>query len=340
MAPRAKRDNQTEDRALIGWDGIRFTVPGDWNVTGVSADRANGYLKVDSPQTMFLQVKWADPSAARPRTLAGMVTQMLRAVRKQPEPASDSPDLRPTLEAYLKETERRARKQRQQFDCKIRPQTSEAGGERVAVHFTWTGGGVGQGKIWRCTTCRRTVIAQVVGQGKDPVADVAASVFSDMRDHPEGGWTVWGLFDLVMAVPQSFVLRSHKFLSGYIRLEFGDRREGRILAERWGLASIARKKFTIREWLGQMGEAQKHGSEYADVTANGHPAVRATGRVSGLLATLGAVRDSLPSVRPATEYEACAWECDETNKLYVLQTWRPRGASSLMGDLVARCECH
>lgn len=340
MASRAKRADREGTRSLVGWDGIRFTVPADWNVTGVSTDRANGYLKVDSPDTMFLQVKWADKSAQRPRTMAALVLRAVQGFRQKSVHEVGTPDLRPTLDAYLKETSKRARKDRRQFDCKVKPQTTEAGGERTALHFSWTGGGLGQGKIWHCSGCKRTVIAQVVGQPRDPVADVAAGVFSDMRDHPEQGWTVWALFDLVAAVPEAFILKSHKFLSGYIKLEYGARGKGRIVIERWGLANIARRKFTVREWLGQMCEAERHRAAYTDLRVNDHDGVTALGRVSGLLANVAAARDALPSVRPAVEYEACAWECGETNKLYAIQMWRPRGDASLMGDLVARCECH
>lgn len=340
MAPRTRRTNREEARSLVGWDGVRFTVPSDWNVTGVSVDRANGYLKVDSPDTMFLQVKWADRSAQKPRSVADLVARAYRSVRRLPEDVAAEPDLRPLLDTYLKETAKRARKERRTFECKVKPPTKEAGGERTALHFSWTGGGVGQGKIWYCSVCRRTVIAQVVGQPKDPVADVAASIFGEMRDHPEGSWTVWGLFDLVISIPEGFVLRSHKLLSGYLKLEFGNRRLGRIVVERWGLANVAMRKFTVHEWLGQMTEAGRHQVGYVQVQANGHDATQATGRVSGWMGLIGAYKEALPSLRPAVRYEACAWDCDESNKVYAVQTWTPPHTNSLLADLVARCECH
>lgn len=340
MAPKARRTNREDTRSLVGWDGIRFTVPADWNVTGVSTDRSNGYLKVDSPGTMFLQVKWADRTARSPRSPADMIARLVQGLRRQPEQTDGVPDLRPLLDAYLKETAKRAKKERHSFECKVKPPTTEAGGERSTLHFSWTGGGIGQGKIWYCSVCHRTVIAQVVGQPKDPVGDVAASIFGDMRDHPDEPWTVWGLFDLVVAVPDGYVLRSHKLLSGYMKLEFAHRRLGRIVFERWGLANVARKKFTVQEWLGQTSEAGRHQAQYKQVEANGHAATQASGRVRGLLGAAAAYKDALPSLRPALRYEACAWECDESNKLYVIQTWMPMHAAAVLGDLVARCECH
>jgi len=337
------RDQQEETRAVVGWDGLRFLVPGDWNVTGVSADRGDGYLKVDSPGTMFLQVKWTDPSVTpRARTLADMIGRLLRAIRKAPASttSSEPPDLRAVLDAYLKDTSKRAKRAGETFNCKIKPESVEAHGTRIAHHFSWSGTGVGQGKIWYCQQCRRTIIAQVVGQGKDPVADVAASVFGDIHDHPEDGWCVWAAFDLVASIPDQFRLRSHQFMSGYLKLDFFRAGQGRITVERWGLANIARKKFTLQEWLDGTARADRYRPDYGASVLNGHEGVVARGAIRGVLGKLQAMRDALPSLRPATVYESCVWECDETNKLYVLQTWRPRNAASILGDLVVRCECH
>lgn len=327
-------------RAVVGWNGVRFTVPGDWNVTALSTDPADGYLKVDSPGSLFLQVKWSDPSARRPRTLAGLIGAALRTARKaQPETPAD-PDLKAMLENYLKDTEKRARKAGQQFQCKVKPATEEAEGQRVAHHFQWKGSGVGQGKIWYCRSCRRTVIAQVVGQPGDPVSDVAAGIFGDLRDHAEDGWVVWAAFDLVAAVPERYLLRSHQFLSGYLKLDLSRPGEGRVLVERWGLAHVARKKFTLQEWLRVNSSCDRHDPTFSESSLNGHGGVVARGQMSGLFQQLAAWRDALPSLRPATVYEAAVWECDESNKIYLIQSWRPKASPSLLGDLVARCECH
>lgn len=326
-------------RSVVGWDGIRFTVPADWNVSAVSASRSDGYLKVDSTGTMFLQVKWFDPQRERPRTLFGLVAALLKRRTQSEDSAQKVPALRDMLDKFLKDTGKRARKSGQTFQCKIKPEAEERGGERVVHNFSWTGSGYGQGKIWYCRQCRRTVIAQVVGQARDPVADTAAAIFSDMHDHPEDGWTVWGAFDLVTGIPASMRLGVHQFMSGYIKLEFLRAGQGRIVVERWGLANVARKRFTLRDWLASTVGAEAFDPEYVDASMNGHEGVLATGRVRGLR-SVHAWRDALPTLRPATEYEACLWECEVTNRLYALQTWRPRTAVSMMGDLIARCECH
>lgn len=337
---RSKQGRDAEPRSVIGWDGIRFTVPGDWNLTGVSGDKAHGYLKVDSPGTAFLQVKWTDPGRAAPRTPVQMLEQIVRRKFRREATAVGPPDLRGMLDAFLKDTEKRSRKIGASFSCKVKPQTEESDGERIALHFSWTGSGQGQGKVWHCRICSRTVIAQVVGQGKDPVANLAARIFGEFRDHGDDGWNTWGAFDMIAAAPSDYVLMAHKFLSGYLRLELTASGKGKIVLERWGLAHLARRKFSLRDWLGQTVGADRYAAVFEEVTLNEHVGVRGAGRVRSPLGVLQAVRDALPSLRPAVEYEACAWECDETNKLYAVQTWQPKASATIMGDLVTRCECH
>ena len=323
----------------MGWDGIRFTVPVDWTITAVSAGRGDGYLKVDSPGSMFMQVKWSDPSQDRSRTLMGIAIRSVQRFRRAPSAETEVPPLRQILETFLKDTEKRARKTKLAFQCKVKPETKEADGERTVLHFSWSGSGKGQGKIWFCRRCRRTVIAQVVGQSGDPVSDAAAAVFSDMRDHSDDGWITWGVFDLVAGVPGTLKLNSHQFMSGYLKLEFVRAGEGRVVLERWGLANVARKRFTIREWLETTVGAAEYRPDYTAGIFNDHEGCLARGRLRGLQRVY-AWRDALPTLRPAVSYEACAWECPQSNKLYALQTWRPQRAVSIMGDLVARCECH
>src|ERR1051325_4814779 len=42
----------------VGWRGISLSVPEDWSLTSVSGEGPNGYLRVESPRSLFLQVKW------------------------------------------------------------------------------------------------------------------------------------------------------------------------------------------------------------------------------------------------------------------------------------------
>ncbi|HSV72912.1 MAG TPA: hypothetical protein VLH79_04065 [Chthonomonadales bacterium] len=334
------RAARQEPRTLVGWHGLTFELPADWNVTGFSMDRDDGYLKVDSPGTMFVQVKWSNRTGRAPRSpIEALYAWWRRRRDANRQLPLEPPNLRDTLDRFLKQTQKRARKARTPFECKVKPETTEHNGERVAHNFTWTGGGHAQGKIWFCRTCGRSVVAQVVGQGRDNVGAIASALFSSIRDHGDGGWHVWALYDLVVAVPETFNLRAQKLMSGYLRLDF-ERCGERIAIERWGLANVTRRKFTIAEWLETMCGAARYGARGTLATVHGHEAALANGRLRNVGAWAVALFDALRTMRVASIYEGCAWECPETNKIHAIQVWRMRTSEGLLDEVAARCECH
>lgn len=326
-------------RTLIGWDGIRFSLPPDWNLTGIPADRFSGYLKVDSPGTMFVQVKWTNPGYIKVRTVADLAIRAWRTYKKPAKP-SEPPDIRANLDAFLKETAKQAKKAKAAFDSKVRPETKEQGGERTAISFSWTGAGQGQGKIWHCAKCGRVVIAQVVGTQKDNVASVASELFGSFTDHAEEGWSTWAFYDLVSAVPEGYWLRERKLMSGQLSLEFAKRGGETIRVERWGLANVTQRKFTVTEWLSVVCGAASEKAEVVEAEVRGHEGARATGRIKGVIAWGRALRDCITTLKPASRYGAACWVCPESNKTFAIQVRHAQGSEALVDELVDRCACH
>ena len=91
-------------QSVIGWQGVRFTLPPDWNLTGFSMDRETGYLRVDAPgnSAMTVQVRWTKANLPETKTLshfiAPKVAPKLRKLLKRPEPIPPKPDLKASLE--------------------------------------------------------------------------------------------------------------------------------------------------------------------------------------------------------------------------------------------------
>jgi hypothetical protein len=340
MPTAAQTKKETAPPTLIGWQGVRFTLPPDWNMTGFSTDRDDGYLKVDSPGTMFVQVKWSDPRFKRPSNFGEWAFRKWQKSRKKTEVSSKTPDLRVILENFLKQTEKQSKKARSSFDSKIRPETTEANGERTAFNFSWSGGGQGQGKIWYCKACGRVVVAQVVGTAKDNIANVASQMLGSIGCHGENGWETWALYDLVAGIPSDFMLKSQQLMSGYLKLEFSRRGGERISVERWGLANVSLKKFTLSEWFRKTCNLGSYKLEETESAVQDHEAIRASGRIRSPFLLASALRDAIGTLRPATRYDGCCWECPETNKLYAVQVWHNVKTEGLLEEVAARCECH
>ena len=207
---------------VIGWQGIRFQLPPDWNLTGFSMNRENGYLRVDAPgdAALTVQVRWmnsARPEPVGPPNVYSFATPYVRKWLRRPTPVAPKPDLRANLERLLKDTAKQAKKSKVAFDSQVKTEKIEGDNdERTAINFSWTGQGRGQGKIWHCATCNRVVVAQVIGLAKDQsaIAAVASQLFATLHDHALNGYDRWALYDLQVDVPEDFRLEEQKLLFG------------------------------------------------------------------------------------------------------------------------------
>ena len=328
-------------RTLIGWHGVRFTLPPDWNLMTYSLDPSEGYLKVDSPDNnMFVQVKWTRPSIKPARSLAGMTMNFIRKHAMKPVVDTSELDLRQVLDNFLKSAEKKTKKTKTSFDCKVKPRSEEANGIRIAHPFSWSGGGYGQGKIWHCKECGKVVIAQVVGQNRDEVGKVAAALLSDFHDHSEGGWDVWALYDLVASIPSDYRLANQNLHFGQLRLEFDKPGGDKIILDRWGLADVLKKRVPIEEWFYNTYDLKRPKVQKTQMQVQGHSAYRVKRKIRDPLDLLRIYKDAGLSMRPAHYYDACCWECEETNKIYAIQVWHNRTVQGLLESVAERCECH
>jgi hypothetical protein len=347
--PRPRRTTAPEENAealtVIGWQGIRCALPPDWNLTGFSMDRDNGYLRIDGPPTnsMSVQIRWQDAAKPPEPRLSPhqMLSERWRAWRKLPAPPVPKPDLKANLDKILKDAAKQAKKNKTNFDSAVKPERTEGEqGERTAISYTWTGEGRGQGKIWYCSVCKRIVVAQVLGTQKaSALAAVASQLFATLHDHSDDGYDLWALYDLQMETPTDFRLEEQKLLSGHLQLTFGRQGE-RIIVDRWGLANMTLKRFTVNDWFrNNAGVNIKRLTSHEDET-RGHPVTRFAGGLS-LFDRLKVLREARGSLRRfATRYEGGAWTCPESNKIYAVQVYHNRRTVGLWSDIVRRCRCH
>jgi hypothetical protein len=335
------------NRTVVGWQGIRFNLPPDWNVTGFSMERESGYLRVDAPgnSAVTVQIRWTD--ATRPETgppnAYSLLAPMVRGWLRRPEPPIKTPVLKSNLEKMFQETAKQAKKAKASFESAMKPERREGpDNERTAMNFSWTGAGRGQGKIWYCERCHRVVIAQVVGLARDQgaIAAIASQLFASLHDHSENGYDLWALYDLQVEIPDDFRLQEQKLLSGYLSLTFGRNGE-KIILDRWGLANMTLKKFKLEEWFQNNVAVGLKRMKRDDVeTSQGHTVSHYSGGIP-LLALARLLRDTVGSMRRfPTRYECGAWECPESNKIFALQTLRSKKSDTLWRDVVDRVVCH
>lgn len=338
---------ETARPTVIGWQGIRCVLPPDWNITGFSMDRESGSLRVDAPanSSLSVQIRWHNAALPDqgPPTAYTFLAYKVREVLKRPAPPAPAIDLKANLERILKETAKQTKKGKGAFDYTLKPEKTEGDtDERSAIAFSWTGVGRGQGKIWRCSVCNRVVVAQVIGTSKDAtqIGVIASQLFATLHDHGQDGYDLWALYDLETEVPDDFRLEEQKLLSGHLHLVWGRGGE-KIVLDRWGLANMALKRFTLDEWFRNTARIATGGLTHdGDTLAQGHETTHYTGGL-GALSRLRLLREAKNGLRNfPTRYEGGAWVCDETNKIFSVQTLHSKRTENLWRDIVARVRCH
>lgn len=335
-------EETTLSNTVIGWQGIRCMLPPEWNLTTFSMERDNGYLRIDAPGNgaMTVQIRWLNASTQGKRgaSLHSLVTRRLRQMLKWPEPAAQKLDLKSTLETMLKETAKQAKKAGSGFESSLKSEKVE--GERTSLSFSWVGAGRGQGKVWHCAICNRIVVAQVIGlslKEQSAMNSVAAQLFATLYCHGEGGWDRWALYGLLTEVPDDFRLVEQKLLSGYLQLVFARGTE-RIVVDRWGLANMTLKKFTLEEWFRNNARvALKRMKKDEQVVGDGHVGICLSG-ILPLLERLRGMR-ALPG-QMAHRYEGGAWLCSEMNRIYAVQTLYNSRTKDLWEQVARRTRCH
>jgi hypothetical protein len=128
----------------------------------------------------------------------------------------------------------------------------------------------------------------------------------------------------------------------YLRLTFVARRSSRLSIEQWSLANVARRDAYLDAWLGvnAKGELRSARYEATEGEVQGHPALDLMGGLAFGIPMVNAVKQAFRLQWPATRFTARAWECEPSNKLYLVEALRPARGRDVVGAVVDRTQCH
>jgi hypothetical protein len=292
----------------IGWQGIVAEAPQDWSLAAVSGDEKTGYFRVDSGGTLILEAKWSA--------------------------AGKNVDLQARLRAYLDDLSRRSRKRKVKFESKTKAKSPGV------VSFSWISDRKAHGRLWLCEKCDRVIIAQVSGGPSDDVSGAASRILPTFEDHNDDDWRTWAVYDLIADVPPGYSLEKHKMMSGYIQLSFRNK-GNRLVVERWGLADVALRKNSLREWFdGRVGgDLKSYGYTTEDMDFGGESGLKVTGKRRGIGEYLKAFRELTAFRTPAMHLDGYVWICEETNKVFSIQSLHTK-KENILDSVLERVECH
>jgi hypothetical protein len=311
-----------------GWQGMNVLLPDSWNMAAYGGDDKSG------------NVRW-DNSDSNVDGIAGLEIRWNHTGK----PMTDR-DLERRIDQYFEGISREARKQKLNTETKSTPSPDEAHPERTASRsFVFRTDRKGVGRIWYCGECRRTVIAQVVIGLKTDIA-VPRRVLDSLCCHSEDReWQPWSLYDLRTEIPSTYsLLRKPQLMNIYVQLAFQwGRSTDEITVEQWGVANVQLRGAYLDEWFREKSSPLLPVLRYEaeETTAHGHTALRITGKRTGPRYW---IFDAWPQIqrlrRPSPYFEACLWECPETNKVHLIQTFTRRRRPELIEQIVERTRCH
>ena len=174
--------------------------------------------------------------------------------------------------------------------------------------------------------------------GKGGIVGAADAVLGSLECHDsEPGKRVWAIYDLKTVVPPDFTLVTAQLMNVYLRLSFM-RKTTRLSVEQWAVANVARKEAYLDDWVaanakGELTEARYNVSE-AEV--HGNAAVAYTGGPGFGQPMIDVLREATRLQKPATRFSGLAWEDDVANKIYLVQSRRPRSESDLVSEVAAQ----
>ena len=315
------------ETSLIGWHGISARVPAEWTLAGVGGDRRQGYLRVDYEGLPRLQVKWARRHIDLEKKRAEYVKRLTVSRRRRPTGMEVTTDVRVVS--------KRAKPGKDLLSYGWRP----SGTLKGPIGVPKGGAHCGVGLLWNCEVCGRAVIAQVGWPIEEEGREVAQEVLESLDDHGIEGWETWGVDGLAFLTPEDYELEGWRRMTRYLELRLLRGRE-KLKVARWGMVPLVLKDRTVREWYEEANLRRREVSWVSeDEQVKGHDGVVATGQRRRLA---GGIRTRVARAlgrSPAVEFEARAWHCPESNRLYLVEALSGGEGEALHGA-VESLVCH
>lgn len=306
------------EMVLVGWQKLSMRVPADWNIGALGGDVKEGYLRLDDESMPRLEAKWNTPQGYT--AVEGVVTRYLDELKKKAEKSK--------REIKVKRDTRllsRRRKRKASLEC-----------------FSWTEAQQAHGAAWYCDRCGRVVIAQVLGEAGEKLAPLAADVLGSLQDHPSDHWALWAAYDLECYVPEDFELTNQKLMAGLMELSFTRELE-KVAVFRWGMANVLLRDTSLLEWA-KRDVAPRYRRmcrcEAEEIEVRGHSGVLAHGTKQILPYRIARFVTHCRNRSYPDTIRCYIWHCEESNKIYAVETQTDAGDPDIGAEICDRLRCH
>jgi hypothetical protein len=312
------------DFVKFGWQGINMEIPSTWELSALSGDYDNGYIRMDDENAPRMELKWSKSKEKKP-DLQKILDEYFKGMRKRLGQSADDLKIKRNIELIKNE---------------------EFFKDRDVVFYNWKTEVRANGAIWYCKECKRIVVIQLMGYLKETMLTDTIRILESVHDHPKGQVNLWSAYQLSVEVPRRYQLDKRKLMSGYLMFSFID--GSRTLSvERFGLADVILRNADIQSWFRSYYAKQIRGYGFSleedeqsltDDYDNKHK----------LLGQEKRFFDKIPfsplfvidKILRRRQIAARFWYCKESNKIFVVMTISKKGADELVSQVASSIQCH
>ncbi len=202
----------------IAWNGISFSKPAAWEIATIGRN----YLMIGTHAHPRMEITWgaSHKSGSRQRNIKKLQSR----IRKQHLPSVDSWTPSSGWLQALSSYETSG------FSSKRPERTS-------------------YGLIVSCLSCQRISLIQFFQNSDEPdnIHAVAPKVLSSFVDHAAGNNQQWAVFDVRVALPTVFQIKTYNFSPGFMEMVFSHHGQ-QISLYRWSPASVLLSGTTLPDF--------------------------------------------------------------------------------------------
>ena len=298
-------------------------IPSTWELSALSGDYDNGYIRMDDESVPRMELKWSK-SREKKLDLQKILDEYFKGMRKRLGTSADGLKIKRNIELIKNE---------------------DFFKDRDVVFYSWKTDVRANGAIWYCKECRRIVVIQIMGYLKESILNDTIQIIESVHDHPDGQVNLWSAYQLSVDIPRRYQLDKRKLMSGYLMFSFID--GSRVLSvERFGLADVILRDADLQSWFRSYYAKNLRGYGFSfeeDQLLNNEydQKLKLSGQERRFI-------DKIPfsplfvidKVMRRKQVVARFWQCKESNRIFVVMAMSKKGADELVSQVASSIKCH
>jgi hypothetical protein len=296
----------------FAWQGIRLTIPYEWNPGKIAGEAISGEVRIDDSQIVRLELEWKN--------------------------ARGDDQVAQIVDRYIEGLAKNAKKQKSRLRVDRSPETLDLDLPQMknTQYFIWESRFTVHTLSCYSPASDRLIFIRVMSRTDENLDNVLPQILNSLEDtSPDEPYT-WALYDLVCQSPPGYELDTFELKSGHVGLKF-QHKDNTLYIDRLSLARTILGGKDLDQWYMEFFRKDLRHMEVdcqmqtdndnTRLSVHGRPKSRWRG-----------ILQPLPfwNLRPRQNLSGQVWTDLKTNKIFAVQTYwkKPEEAP----DLQALCQ--